>query len=40
MCHKNEATVGVYLDRESTCDAQRIGILTAQRVRGKEIFSF
>jgi serine/threonine-protein kinase HipA len=37
---KNETTIWVYADWESTGDAQHMGILTAQRVRGKEIFSF
>lgn len=37
---KNENMIWVYADWESTGDAQHMGILTAQRVRGKEIFSF
>lgn len=37
---KNERTIWVYTDWESSGDPQLMGILTAQRIRGKEIFSF
>ena len=37
---KNEQTIWVYTDWESSGDPQLMGILTAQRIRGKEIFSF
>jgi serine/threonine-protein kinase HipA len=37
---KNEQTIWVYADWESSGDPQLMGILTAQRIRGKEIFSF
>ena len=37
---KNEQTMWVYTDWESSGDPQLMGILTAQRIRGKEIFSF
>jgi len=37
---KNETTIWVYADWASNGGAQHMGILTTQRVRGKEIFSF
>ncbi len=37
---KNELKIGVYADWQSLGGAQQMGILTVQRVRGKEIFSF
>ena len=37
---KNETTIWVYADWATMGGAQHMGILTAQRVRGKEIFSF
>jgi serine/threonine-protein kinase HipA len=37
---KNETTVWVYADWASNGGAQHMGILTTQRVSGKEIFSF
>ena len=37
---KNEKTIWVYTDWESSGYPQLMGILTAQRIRGKEIFSF
>lgn len=37
---KNEQTIWVYTDWESSGDPQLMGILRAQRIRGKEIFSF
>ena len=37
---KNETTIQVYADWESMAGPQLMGVLTAQRVRGKEIFSF
>lgn len=37
---KNEQTIWVYTDWEPSGNPQLMGILTAQRIRGKEIFSF
>lgn len=37
---KNEQTIWVYTDWEPSVNPQLMGILTAQRIRGKEIFSF
>ena len=37
---KNEQTIWVYTDWEPLVNPQLMGILTAQRIRGKEIFSF
>lgn len=37
---KNEVRIFVYADWDSSSDARPMGILTAQRVRGKEVFSF
>ncbi len=37
---KNEQSIWVYTDWEPSGNPQLMGILTAQRIRGKEIFSF
>jgi len=37
---KNETKIWVYADWQSLGGVQHMGILTPQRVRGKEIFSF
>ena len=37
---KNEQTIWAYTDWEPSGNPQLMGILTAQRIRGKEIFSF
>ena len=37
---KNETKIWVYADWQSLGGIQHMGILTTQRVRGKEIFSF
>ena len=37
---KNEKVIWVYTDWETASEAQLMGVLTFQRVRGKEIFSF
>jgi serine/threonine-protein kinase HipA len=37
---KNETTIWVFADWESTNGAQPMGILKAQRIRGKEVFFF
>jgi len=36
----NETTILVYADWEFLGEAQFLGFLTSQRVRGKEVFSF
>lgn len=37
---KSETIIWVYADWDSSGEAQDMGILTAQRIRGKEVFSF
>jgi serine/threonine-protein kinase HipA len=37
---QNEKKIWVYADWESNGDDQFMGILTAQHIRGKEIFAF
>ena len=37
---QNDIKIWVYADWESLKDDQLMGVLTTQRVRGKEIFSF